>query len=247
MNYLATTAINLFTDGSLFFFTNSEAEQEKIVNEKTTQKLIEVFYDTVLPRCTSLSALCTLTLVSKKLNDNCQKVIQKQKVIFDTLSSQIPSYVPDVNKKDNLYLPRSTDHHGPIILTIPTKDNLMSISIQVENIKTLFICDNGDFGENGYSPWTLKVATPASMDELTSTVVRLALNLLNKDLRINTKKLITQGYTTHINGFIFRNGGGRNWESYERASYINYGKFKYGTEHLFNQYLEKEGYLGNLI
>ncbi len=270
MNYITTTALGLLSACTLYFIKREEDQAEMAIR----QNFMDIFDVTVVPHCTNLSTLSALGSVCKKFNDCCKEPIRLQKSKFDDLVLQIRSLVPVLNLEEgksefpNSYddqkinhstihpvlnleegkseFPNSYDDQKTFQITIPAENKLVSISLKIENIKTLFVFTYNDhiWKEDGYSPWSLKVIASDPMDEQTSTLVKLALNQLNKELKVKAKESINNGFAIwHMTyeGYTHSYGG---LNSYCKATPSNY---KHYSKDDFKNFMEEDGYFGNLI
>lgn len=219
-----------------------------------TENIRDVFQDKILPHCVNISSLSALSLVDKRLNENCKKLIYEQKTKLDALVTLIRSCVPCLKSAE---MPKPSADDNPITITIPTENNLGKIIIKLENIKTLFKYSpapysNESWDKIGYVPWHLKDITSDPMDEQTSSLVNLALDKLNKELNVKAKESINRGWKVFALAGYYDVWGEPRWVDFEKYKPMDYGNIANSINHDsmmegFNKAMENGGYLGNLI
>jgi hypothetical protein len=192
-----------------------------------------------------------LSLVAGSSLYYLKKVIDKQreedKILqpkVDNLITQIRNSLPILRHNAESEFPRSHKDRTIIAVTLPTdnQNSTISIRLKIKNIKTLFFSHPSDgvvFKETCYSPWSLKVISPDSMDRQTSLIVKRAIDVLNNELRIKAEKSISNGFSQER---YFKSNAyfdyGTWWNSptrisFYKADYSNFGQHQHLHQHIY--------------
>jgi hypothetical protein len=243
----------------ILYYIKIKTDQMKMANEKAkifiTDSIMDIFHDRILPHCLNFSSLSALSLVNKKLNKNCKEAIDEQKTKVGDLASRIRSLVPFLKNIDEM--PKPSAVNDPITINIPIENNLGTIIIKLENIKTLFIYSpspysNKSWKEIGYIPWQLKDITSDPMDAQTSSLIKLALDKLNKELNVKAKESINHGMRKFTFGGFCEVWDDPHFTVFRKYNPMDYGNITNSTNNDcmmngFNNAMTKDGYFGNLI